>query len=369
VPVTVGEIMEDLDRLAPWGLAEDWDNSGLQVGSRKQTVEAVAVGLNAGEGEFSCSMENGAGLLVTHHPLILEPLKNIDFAETVGSLAARFVRAGMTVVSAHTNLDAAPGGLADRLAAVLKLEEVAPLRPSGEKGLLKLVVFVPEENLNLVIEALKETGSGRIGNYSGCIFHTGGTGMYTPEPGASPAFGETGKPQAVREVRLETRVHRRMAGRAVEAVRRAHPYEEPALDLYPVGDETGAGMGRIGRREISPGELLEELKESLSCQWVRTAGKEPKRITSVAVVPGSGGDLVREARKAGAEAMVTGELKYHQALEAQDTGIWVIEAGHQPTEALAVPLIAGHLEDSSNRQCWDLRVIECRVEGDVFGVV
>jgi dinuclear metal center YbgI/SA1388 family protein len=367
VAARVADLIAALGELAPWELAEEWDNSGLQVGDRDLPVEKVAVALDPGPDEISGALGRGARLLVTHHPLLFHPLRTVDLGEPGGELLASIIRGGLSVVSVHTNLDAAPGGLADLLARRLGLTEVASLAPPHEPAYMKLVVFAPDEAAGAVATAMKEAGAGLIGRYRGCVFASRGTGFFTPLPGASPAMGRVGTEERVAEVRLEARTLRRRAGEVVAAIRRVHPYEEPAIDLNPIlGCEAGAGLGRVGNRELSPARLIAEVKRSLKTATVRTVGKPPRRIERVAVLPGSGGDYIGRARAAGADVLVTGEVRYHQALEAAARGPWLLEAGHRVTEAPAVGLLARHLRRCSRERGWNLHIVARHTRGDVF---
>jgi hypothetical protein len=96
----------------------------------------------------------------------------------------------------------------------------------------KLVVFVPFEALEPVRDALFEAGAGRIGDYSRCSFYAEGMGTFLPGVGASPAIGEPGLEERVPELRLETVYPEERHADVIEALRRAHPYEEPAFDVY-----------------------------------------------------------------------------------------------------------------------------------------
>jgi hypothetical protein len=102
------------------------------------------------------------------------------------------------------------------------------------KEVRKLVVFVPREALDTVRDALFEAGAGRIGNYERCSWYTQGTGTFLAGEGSSPALGEVGREQRIAELRLETVFPADRQEEVVEALRRAHPYEEPAFDVYPL---------------------------------------------------------------------------------------------------------------------------------------
>ena len=96
----------------------------------------------------------------------------------------------------------------------------------------KLVVFVPREALNSVREALFAAGAGRIGDYAHCSWYTEGTGTFLGGEGTSPDVGQAGREERVAELRLETVFPAERQEEVVAALRRAHPYEEPAFDVY-----------------------------------------------------------------------------------------------------------------------------------------
>jgi hypothetical protein len=101
-------------------------------------------------------------------------------------------------------------------------------------GKRKLVVFVPREALETVRDALFAAGAGRIGDYERCSWYTAGTGTFLGGAGTDPAIGEAGREQRVSELRLETVYPEDHHDDVVAALRRAHPYEEPAFDVYPL---------------------------------------------------------------------------------------------------------------------------------------
>ncbi len=100
--------------------------------------------------------------------------------------------------------------------------------------LVKLVVFVPETHADAVRKAMGDSGAGKLGNYSHCSFSSGGTGRFKPLAGAHPAIGKVGKLEEVKEERVECICWRDKAKAIIAAVRAVHPYEEVALDIYPL---------------------------------------------------------------------------------------------------------------------------------------
>ena len=304
----VAEIAEAVERIAPASLAEEWDNPGLQVGDPGARVGGVLVALTPLQEVFAEAEEAGTDFLLFHHPLIFGGLSSVDASSYPGSLVARAVRGGLNVFAAHTNYDAAPNGVSVALADALGLE--GPLSVVAPRGALrKLVVFVPEEAVEKVADTLSAAGAGVIGDYTRCTFRTPGTGTFFGGEAADPYLGEKGRLEKVGEVRLQTVVPAHAAGEATAAARDAHPYEEPALDVYPLGGHPeGCGYGRVGRlsRPLSAGELRELVSGSQGFSSRLVADPDPsRRIEPVAVLGGSGASFVSQAAACGAEAYIT----------------------------------------------------------------
>ena len=346
IMVRVEQIAEAVERIAPISLAEEWDNCGLQVGDPGAEVHQVLVALTPLPEVLDEAEEKGADFLLFHHPLIFEPLKSVITSSYPGDLLARAMHNGLAVYAAHTSYDAAPAGVSVALARTLGLG--GPLRVLSPRGALrKLVVFVPEENLDAVAKALAQAGAGVIGDYTECTFRTRGRGTFRGGEGANPYLGEKGRLEEVEEVRMETVVPVHTVDYAVKAATAAHPYEELALDVYPVeGSPEGYGYGRLG---TLPGRLTaEELGEHVSGSLgfpSRLVADSGRRIETVAALGGSGGSFIPEAAASGAHAYVTGDVDYHDALLAESLGLTVIDAGHAATELPSLEPLALRLAE------------------------
>ncbi len=102
---------------------------------------------------------------------------------------------------------------------------------------MKIVVYVPLTHTTIVRNAIGDAGAGNIGNYSHCSFSSKGTGRFFPKEGANPNIGKVGKAEEVEEERIETICPRQMAKEVIAAIKNVHPYEEVALDIYPLINE------------------------------------------------------------------------------------------------------------------------------------
>lgn len=350
----VKDIARILEQYFPLELAEDWDNVGLQTGSLERPAKRIMVCLDITEPIVKKAEEDNVNLIITHHPLIFKAVKSINLDKPFGKIIERLIKTDITVYSAHTNLDAGTRGLNQLLAETLGLTDIQPLDPIKTEKYLKLVVFVPVAHIEFVRQAVNEAGAGFIGNYSDCSFRIRGTGTFKPQTGTSPFIGAAGQLEQVDEFRLETIVPEKNIKAVISAMKKAHPYEEAAYDLYPLANQgPGYSLGRRGRLE--PGVSLEEfalqVKDRLGIDSVRIAGDLKRTINKVAVVSGAGSEFINKVKAQGIDLLVTGDLKYHEARDAEMIDLAVIDAGHQGTEEIMVPYITNLLQN------------ECRLQG------
>ena len=334
----VSDVVGIINKFAPFATAEEWDNVGLQVGDSTAPTERIMVSLDPCREAIEAAIHQQCRLLLTHHPFIFKPLKRITLNDHLGSLISHTIKHDLAVVSLHTNLDIAAGGVNDLLARRLGLVSCQPLKVTGTEELVKLAVFVPRGHEERVLDALSRFSS-VIGKYRDCSFQAPGTGTFRPLEGAKPFIGEIGTRQQVEEVRLEVLLRNGDLASALNALVKAHPYEEPAFDLYPLLNRGEShGLGRIGElaSPISLREFAVAVKERLAAAGVRMVGAADHAVKKVAVCGGSGASLLREAHFRGADLLVTGDVKYHEAREAEDLGIALLDAGHFATERLMV---------------------------------
>lgn len=347
--MTVADVLATLHAWAPPGQKADFDRVGLQVGDPGAGVDRVLVALDLTPQVVDEAAEAGAQLIVTHHPLLFKPVGRVTADDPVGGLAWRLGRAGISYAAIHTNLDAAWGGVSFALAEQLGIRDPEILAPL-DGVMRKVVVFAPRDAADAVRRALAEAGAGEIGDYTGCSFSSSGTGRFRPETGASPHLGTVGEAAEADEVRIEAVVPQWAVGAVRKAVARAHPYEEPALDVYPLeGRATRQGYGAVGRLpgpEPLPA-FLARVRDALGAGALRYVGDDGRTVERVAVCGGSGLSFLPAALAAGADAYVTADVTYHRFFEALDADgrprIALVDAGHYETEAVTERLIADRL--------------------------
>ena len=344
---------------------------GLQVGDPAAPADRIMVSLDPGRDAMEAAIAQECRLLLTHHPLIFKPLKRISAGEPVGALISLAITNGLSVISLHTNLDIAAGGVNDMLAELLGVVSPAPLKIINQEELVKLAVFVPRGSEEQVLEALFRF-SGIIGNYADCSFSTPGNGTFRPLEGAHPHIGTVGTRETVQENRVEVLIRKDDLSATLNALFKAHPYEEPAFDLYPLLNRGKAtGLGRIGllAEETTLARYAAVVKERLALPGVRFVGDPGMTVRKVALCGGSGSSLMREASRQGADLLVTGDIKYHEAREAEMLGVAILDAGHFATEIPMVRGVAEIMRKELEKRRFEAEVVEFEGEREPFSYI
>jgi len=361
-----------LNGLYPPSLAEDWDNVGLQVGDPNSEIERVLICLDAEEIALQEAERHQVQLIISHHPLIFKGLKRLTPGDEVGRVLFRAIRQRIAVFSAHTNLDRAADGLNDWLATRLGLENCKPVENPQPAGYYKLVVFVPRGHEAELMDALFAAGAGHIGEYDCCSFRSPGTGTFRGSASTDPFIGQPGQQEEAEEFRLETIVPGGKLAKVLARMYKAHPYEEVAYDLIPLANaRSGIGLGRIGYlpTELSLQQFAGRVRQQLNLASLRLVGEAEQKINKVAVCGGSGVSLLGDALRQGADCLVTGDVKYHDAQRARSEGLALIDAGHFGTEHFIVTELASRLRQALGEQQLPVEVIEMAAEQDPFTTV
>lgn len=355
-PSTVGALAAAMEAVAPARLAEEWDNVGLLLGSRAAPCSRVLLTTDFTDGVLDEALDLRADAVVAYHPPLFDPLRRLCADDPRQRLLLEAAQAGVALLSPHTALDAAKGGVNDWLAEgvagsqleVQRALAYEPLRsahslPGGEA--FKIVVFVPAAHVDQVRDAMAQAGAGVIGRYDRCSTAAPVTGTFRGLPGSQPAVGQPGKVERVEEVRLEMVAARERLAWALEAMRAVHPYETPAFEVHglaarPSLDE---GQGRLIalRAPATAAEIARRLRKHLGVQRLELASADPSaRHQRVAVCAGAGFSLASEAWARGATLFVTGEARHHDQLAAMARGCSLLLAGHTNTERGYLPRLA-----------------------------
>ncbi len=367
----LSDLIGIINKIAPSSLAEEWDAVGLQLGDPAAPVSRIMTALDPGPPAIEAAIAGHCQLLVTHHPFIFKPLSRLSAADPATALIFRAIKNNLAVLSIHTNYDSAEGGLNDLLAERIGVVSCEPLRESVREELVKLVVFVPKGYEEPLLEALFRC-SAVMGNYRDCSFRGEGRGTYLPLDGAKPFQGEKGRRECAEELRIELLLRADDLTKAIEALKAAHPYEEPAYDLYPLLNKgKGFGLGRIGllQEPVTLAQYAEVVRERLGAGVVRYVGEGSRPIRRVALCSGSGASLLREAKRRGADLLVTGDVRYHDARTAEELGVALLDAGHFGTEIIAAQGMATRISADCLLRKYEVELLCCCDERDPFQIV
>lgn len=342
---TVRDVIEAMETIAPPALALQGDPVGLHSGRLGQKVRKILLCVDASLRAVAEAEAMGADMLVAHHPRFYRGLSTLAAHDASGRRAAAILKSGIAVYSAHTNLDMADGGTNDTLADLLGLEDRKIVKVEKRESLLKLAVFVPVSHMQNVLRAVCDAGAGAIGSYSDCTFRAKGVGTFRCGDDTNPFIGKPGSYEEADEYRLETVFREFSAGKIVAAMKKAHPYEEVAYDLYPlVGGGKTYGFGRLGElpKRESAASLAARMAKATGSRMTQYHGKAGRRIRHVVAWAGGGVDTAA-VLASGAEALVAGEVGYHDLETLSDGGMSVIVLGHGYSEAPVLKALAKRL--------------------------
>jgi dinuclear metal center YbgI/SA1388 family protein len=347
--ITVANLCSWLETFAPLALAESWDNVGLLWGDPRTRVKRVMTCLTVTTATSNEAIREGAELVVSHHPVLFRAAKRVRADDAKGAMLLGLARAGTAVYSPHTAFDNTVGGINDTLAELLGLRDVCHLRPAAARGQFKVVVFTPNADREAVLAAAFRAGAGEIGDYRECSFSTPGRGTFFGTEGTNPAIGQTGRRETVREWKIEIVCAASQLSALLHAVRASHSYEEPAIDVIPLHAEpAGPGPGRVGRlpKAMRLVEFASKVAKAFHSRSVQTAGDLERMVERIAIACGAGDDFIGDAARADADVLLTGEARFHQALEATELGLALVLAGHHATERPGVEALAARLGDA-----------------------
>lgn len=329
----IKEIVSALERFAPLPLQDGFDNAGLQIGLTDAETTGALLCLDVTEAVLDEAIAAGYNLVISHHPLIFKGYKSITGRDYVERCILKAIKNNIVIYSAHTNLDNAPGGVNFKIAEKIGLTNVRIL-DEKENSLVKLVTFVPSAHAEIVRKALFSAGCGNIGNYNSCSYNLEGEGTFRAQEGANPFCGNIGELHHEAEVRIETILPAYKKGEAIRALVAAHPYEEPAYDVYPLQNSwSQAGSGVIGELETPETELefLKRIKRTFEVGCLKHTKLSGRLIQKVALCGGAGAFLIPQAIRNGADVFITGEIKYHDYF-GRENDILLAEIGHYESE-------------------------------------
>ncbi len=331
--MTIKEITQYLESIAPLSFQESYDNSGLIIGNPEDEISGILITLDITEDILDEAIRKNLNLIISHHPIIFSGLKKLNGKNYIERCVTKAIKNDIAIYAAHTNIDGVFGGVNSKICEKLQLQNCRMLIPM-QNFLKKLVTFVPVADAEKVRKALFEAGAGNIGNYDSCSFNQNGSGSFKGNDQTNPYVGERNQLHFEEETRIETIFPKHIQHKVIQALQKSHPYEEVAYDIYPLdNDFTQGGTGMIGELAKPMGELkfLQNLKEKFNCQVIKHTQLLGKPIRKVAVCGGSGSSFLNKAIAQNADIFISGDFKYHQFFDAEQQ-IIIADIGHYESE-------------------------------------
>lgn len=312
--VSCQQILEELRAFAPPRFALDRDPTGLQVGHADKTVERVLCCLDLTLAVAEEARDLGAGLVVSHHAVIFRPLKDLRTDRPRGQLLALLLQHDIAVYVPHTALDVTDGGLNDHLATIVGLQATSFLERTGNDEAVLIALDGLDDDKQTQGAQLLEGFEARA--------------IWPTPSGLRAALPERRLAAALR--RIERDLH--VTGRSSRLLSQGAP----------------RGIGRVGL--LPAPETVEGLAQrvvaEIGAPFARVVADDPRReLRKVAVLCGDGRSFLDAATFAGADALVTGDVDHHTALEARARGIALIDVGHWASERSAGAILAAALRE------------------------
>lgn len=243
---SVSNIIQLFENFAPPSYQESYDNSGLQVGNASNKVTGILLCIDVTESIIDEAVAIGANLVISHHPLIFSGIKRLTGNNYIEKTIVKAIKHDVSIFSCHTNIDNISQGVSFKMGEKLGLVNMHVLKPLTG-NLLKLVTFAPIKHADIVRNALFLAGAGCIGNYDSCSYNLQGEGTFRALESATPFVGSKNTIHNEPETRIETIFPKHLENKIIDALLKAHPYEEVAYDIYPLNNkQNNVGAGVIG---------------------------------------------------------------------------------------------------------------------------
>jgi len=341
----IKEISQYLESIAPLSFQESYDNAGLIIGNSDTECTGILTSLDVTEEVVEEAFKKKCNLIVAHHPVIFKGLKKLNGKNYVERTVISAIKKDIAVYAIHTNLDNVIEGVSHKIAEKLQLQNCKTLLPK-EGTLEKLVTFTPVEKAGDVRNALFKAGAGSVGNYDQCSFNVDGSGTFRAGEGSDPYVGEIGKQHTESETRIEVVFPSFLEQKIIRALKESHPYEEVAYYVQALNNtHDGVGSGLVGDlpNPVSENELLTILKSEFNLSVIRHTSLLHKPLKKIALCGGAGIFLLSAAIAAGAQAYITGDIKYHEFFDA-DGRLFLADIGHYESEQFTVELLTEFLQ-------------------------
>lgn len=341
------DLTTKLEQRLPLALQEKWDHCGLNLGDPEQSVTSVLFSYDICREVIAYAKKKKHQLIISHHPFRMSAKVNLRLDEYEGQLIRDCIKQDIALYSCHTNHDASRDSLNFYYLNKLGATNLKPLSTLSNQ-LYKLAVYTPQAHSKTVLNALFGAGAGSIGAYDECSFKVSGTGSFRGDDSTHPAIGQKGRREEVLEDKLEVIVANYQLKSVLAALFKSHPYEEVAYDLIPIENKiTNLGLGAYGelKKNCTLPELAAKIKRVFEVKNIRLVNASSNKISRIGICTGSGSSLLDLAIKLKLDAFLTGDVKYHQAIEAKRHDVNLIDMGHFHSEKHSVHVLRTILQE------------------------
>jgi dinuclear metal center YbgI/SA1388 family protein len=340
----IQEVIDCLEELAPLDYAADFDNVGLLVGDKNQKLTGILVTLDTLEEVVDEAIAKKCNLIVSFHPIIFKGLKNLTGKDYVQRTVIKAIKHNIGIYAIHTALDNAYKGVNAIICDQLKLINKRILIPQ-QGTIKKLTVFVPSNNAKALRTALFESGAGNIGNYDSCSFNSEGNGTYRGNEDSNPKIGKKGELYEAAETKISVTFNKHVEAKVLKSLFQAHPYEEVAYEVTTLENSNQhIGIGMVGElvQAQETRSFFEDLKSLMHVGCIRHSEFTTENVKKIAVLGGSGSFAIAAAKAAGADVLITADLKYHDFFAAEGQ-IILADIGHYESEQFTKTFLVDYL--------------------------
>jgi dinuclear metal center YbgI/SA1388 family protein len=343
--MNIKTVTDYIEELAPLKYAEDFDNVGLLVGDYNTEVSSILVTLDTLERTIEEAIEKNCNLIISFHPIIFSGLKKINGASYVERVVLKAIKNNIAIYATHTALDNSKNGVSAKICEILGLKSTAILIP--KKGIIKkLTTYVPSQHAANLRNALFNVNAGSIGNYDQCSFNVVGESSFRGNKYSNPVVGKKGERHMAQETQISVVIDSKNEATILKVLKEQHPYEEVAYEIVSTNNiHQDIGLGMIGElpEAMEEKDFLQFLKKTMQTKCIRHSELLHKKIRKIAVLGGSGSFAIADAKRAGADAYVSADFKYHDFFKAEKT-ILLTDIGHYESEQFTKNLLVDYLK-------------------------
>ncbi|WP_185876975.1 Nif3-like dinuclear metal center hexameric protein [Blattabacterium cuenoti] len=345
--IFVRDIVKKLEELAPIEYAESYDNVGLIIGNYDQEIKNILITLDLTEEVFNESINKKCNLIISFHPIIFKPIKNITGKTFSERVIISALKNDISIYVIHTNLDSIWKGTSDYISKLLKINKEKVLFPK-KYTIKKMITYVPVNYAEKVRNSLFEAGAGNISNYSHCSYNFDGIGSYMGNKSSKPFSGKKESFHMEKETCIGVIFPSHKEEMIKNSLFKSHPYEEVAYEIYNIENiNPYTGIGFIGEieKDMNESNFLLFIKKKMNLSCIRHSYFTGKKIKRIAFITGSGRFGIETAVKEKADVFISSDLKYHDFFKSEKK-IFIVDIDHYESEKISKNLLKYFLDKS-----------------------